>query len=404
MNSPKRTIDLRRNNRQTLLKSLFFHGSASRVALSQHSGLSPATVTNVVAELLEEGVVLETGLAESEGGRPRTILAVNPEFGYFVGVDLGETHVNLELFDLALHNRGAVRHILSAEDNAPEAYVAHIAAGLSELQARANPSGKPILGVGIGVPGVVERNPSVTVSAPIWDWQGVPLLDLLEQKISHPIFLDNGAKAMTLAESWFGAGRGIQNLAVILIGTGIGAGFITDGTLYRGATNSAGEWGHTTIVLDGRACRCGSQGCLEAYAGAPGLRATLGELSADSPLLAFENQLSFVNQLSGAIEQGDTAALALISTTAHYLGAGVANLINLFNPERILIGGWVGMQIGKAILPELTQYASRYSLPPALRPVQIDLCQFGQDAICMGAACLALAEFLAGNYPDFRSL
>lgn len=369
----------------------------SRLDLGRRSSISPATVTNVVVELLEEGIILETGLEESEGGRPRMILAINPNYGYFVGVDLGETHVQLELFDLTLHNQHTVRYLVASEDNLPEKYVEYIATGLKELIAQAGVKPEAILGVGVGVPGVVERNEGVSVLAPMWKWQSVPFWDLLKAQIDFPLHLDNGAKAMTLAESWFGAGRSVQDLVVVLIGTGIGAGIIAQGSLYRGATNSAGEWGHTKIVLDGRPCRCGSQGCLEAYAGAPGIIATLHEQAPGSSLLAADNQLAVLNNLTAALEQHDPAALQALETTAHYLGAGIANLINLFNPELVLIGGWVGLQIGKAMMDDLNRVVERYVLPPLHNAVRLNLCELGQDAICMGAACLVLEGFLAGD-------
>lgn len=398
MTSPKRTKDLRKINRQVILKHLYFGGPNSRVDLSQLTGVSAATVTNVAADLLREGIIQEVGSSESEGGRPATLLAVNPGFGYIAGVDLGETHVQLELFDLTLRRLATVRHLLASDDNSPEKYVDFIVDGLEKLINQAGIQRREVLGVGIGVPGVVERNQTVTVSAPIWKWRRVGLLDLLKARLPYPIFLDNGAHAMTLAEAWFGAGKEVKDLVVILIGTGIGAGMLTEGNLYRGATNSAGEWGHTKIVLNGRVCRCNSNGCVEAYAGAPGIRATLQELSLDDALLADTDQLTFISNLAQAARHGNPLAQETLHATAHYLGAGIANLVNLVNPELILIGGWVGLQIGEQILDDLMHVLRRYALPPALRKVRLSLCDLGEDAICMGAACLVLEEVLSTDY------
>lgn len=400
MRSPKRTVDLRRLNRQMVLRHLYFNAPLSRLELSQQTELSPATVSNVVAALLEEALVRETGLEDSEGGRPRTLLAINPPAGHLVGVDLGETHVKLEAFDLTMRNLGTVQHLVGPDDNAPARYVEHIAAGLQELLAQTRLRPEALLGVGVGVPGVVTREAAGgpgTVSAPLWKWQSVPLLDLLAARLPCPLFLDNGAKAMTLAEAWFGAGRSVNDLAVVLLGTGVGAGIITGGALYRGATNSAGEWGHTKLALDGRPCRCGSRGCLEAYTGAPGILATLRETRPDSPWLATDSQMASLSSLAGALDQQDPTALAVLNTTAQYLGAGLANLINLFNPEQILIGGWAGLTVGRALLPRLQGYVEQYTLPAPFSVVRIALCQLGQDAICMGAACLVLERFLAGD-------
>lgn len=404
MQSPRRTIDLRSVNRQSVLRRLYFDGPMSRLELSQHSRLSPATITNVVNDLLKEDIVIETGMVESEGGRPRTILAVNPQYGYFIGVDLGETHVQLDLFDLRMTQLKTVRYLLSPQEASPEQYIDYIVTGLNELQTAANVQPEMILGVGVGLPGLVERGGKYVVSSPIWNWENVGFGAMLRSRIALPIFLDNGAKAMTLAETWFGAGRGYQNLIVVLIGTGIGSGIITHGSLYRGPTNSAGELGHTIIMLNGRACRCGSQGCLEAYAGAPGMIATLRDLAPDSPLLdadhESDNQLAILNNLVGAVEQGDKAAQETLRITASYLGVAIANVVNLFNPEMIVLGGWVGLQVGPAILDYVREFVDRYALPPLRKVVRIDLSQLGQDAICMGAACLILDQFLSGN-PKF---
>jgi glucokinase-like ROK family protein len=400
MKQPKRTIDIRRINRQVVLKHLYFDGPTTRIELSQRTGMSAGTVTNLTYDLLQNNIILETGSQQSEGGRPATLLAVNPHFGYIIGVDLGETHVQLELFDLTLCRRGMVRHLLAADENDPQIYVTVIAQGIEKLISQAAIRSSQVLGIGIGVPGVVERNHTVSISAPMWDWKNIPFQSMLEEKIAHPIYMDNGAKAMTLAESWFGAGKGVEDLVVLLIGTGIGAGIIAEGSLYRGATNSAGEWGHTKIVLDGRPCRCSNNGCLEAYAGAPGIQKTYREIvrarGKTGTLRTEENsQIAWINALFKAAAKNNPEALQTLQETAHYLGVGIANLINLFNPHKILIGGWVGMQLSEQVLKEIREHVSNNSLPAALRPIQIALCQLGQDAICMGAACLVLEDFIA---------
>lgn len=403
--SPKRTVDLRSINRQIVLRCLYFDGPMSRLEVSQHSTLSVATVTNLVTELLKEEIVIETGQVESEGGRPRTILAVNPDYGCFVGVDLGETHVQLDLFDLTLRRKNTVRSLVLPGENSPQDYVDRIVNGLDELLSRAGVIPEDVLGMGIGLPGMVERSGARTVSSPLWKWQNVAFGELLEAKLSVPIFLDNGAKAMTLAELWFGAGRGHKNLITILLGTGIGSGIITEGALYRGPTNSAGELGHTIIILDGRPCRCGSYGCIEAYAGAPGIITTLREIAPDSPLLhadgKSDNQLTVLNNLARGVGEGFPEALETLHVTARYLGASIASLVNLFNPEIIVVGGWAGLQIGEAMLPDLREFLHRYALPMSREVVQIELSQLGQTAICMGAACLSLEQFLSG---DIRAL
>lgn len=395
MGTPIRTVDLRRLNRQILLKRIYFGGPVSRVELRQRTDLSAATITNVSTDLLSEGIIFESGSLESEGGRPATLLAVNPAYGYIIGVDLGETHVQLELFNLMLQNRLTIRKSLDPTQNSPELFVDTIADGVAELITQSGIDSQRLLGIGIGVPGVVEHNGGVGVLAPIWNWKRAPLLEMLQVKLTYPIYLDNGAKAMTLAESWFGAGQEVQDLVVILIGTGIGAGIITEGVLYRGVSNAAGEWGHSKIELNGRSCRCGSRGCIEAYAGAKGIMQTVQAIESTSPLTVIEEQMGFISNLAAQSVQGDPTAKEALQQTAKYLGAGIANLVNLFNPELILLGGWVGLEIGDQILDTLTGFVEQYALPPAFQVVDIRLCELGADAVCIGAACLVLEDILA---------
>ncbi len=397
MSKPKQTEDIRQENKLNILRLLFLKGSMSRRELSQISGLSPGTVTNVTSELLEQQIIRQSGLIDFSGGRPREILAINPSYGYILGIDVGETQIQFELFDLLWNKIGSLRS--PSSENIQTHFVDLISEGVQNLVAKSSVDADAILGIGIGVPGVVEHKGKIRVSSPLWNWHEMDFLTELEKRINLPVYVDNGAKAMTLAESWFGAGRGVRDLAVILIGTGIGAGIITKGELYHGSTNSAGEWGHTKVVLDGRDCRCGSQGCVEAYAGAPGIIRTYYEISNQQPNTG-KTQYDEIIQILTAYKNNDPFAIQTIQKTAYYLGAGLANLVNLFNPEKIIIGGWVGLMVGKIILENLTRYIKRYSLPASLTHLEIGLCQLGEDAVCIGASCLVLNEILEGN-PKF---
>ncbi|HEV2656284.1 MAG TPA: ROK family transcriptional regulator [Ktedonobacteraceae bacterium] len=384
-------LDIRRINRSTVLRRIYQGRSMSRQELSQHSGLSPATVTNVVVELLQEGIVLESGIEASQGGRPRSILTINPHYGYFIGVEVGETRIRIELFDLTLRLVDFVAYTLALDENQPERVVQYIHQGIRIVLAATIITQENVVGVGIGVGGLVEQG---LTWIPDWDWRSVPLASLIEEGLHMPISLENSAKAMAQVESLFGTGRGYEHMVVLLIGTGIGAGIIADDTLYRGASNSAGEWGHTSVELDGRLCRCGSHGCLEAYAGAPGIIERLREMEPESLLLQDDDQENTVAAIVTAARDGNPAAIQVLKDTTHYLGVGIANLINLFNPQLIVLGGWVGLEIGAYILPELRQFVARYALKQPFEAVKIEISQLGQDAAAMGAAALILEQFL----------
>ena len=260
--------DLRRENRAAVLWSLYFGRPASRQDLGAATGLSPASVTNVVRELLDDGIVTEAGSEDSDGGRPRVLLDINPEYGYLIGVDIGETRVRVELFDLAMTERAKAECLLNPAEHEVDVVVGNVVSGLNTVLVDGGIEPGAVLGVGIGVPGIVEQGPEVLVHAQTYLWEAVPLDRLLREHTAMPLRFENCAKTMGQAELWFGAGRGARNAAVVLIGSGVGASLISGGSTYQGATSSAAEWGHTTIVVGGRRCRCGSAGCLEAYVGA----------------------------------------------------------------------------------------------------------------------------------------
>jgi glucokinase-like ROK family protein len=393
-NSAQTVRDLRKVNRHKILQLAYFSSPISRLELSQLSGLSPATVTNVISDLLTEGIISELGSQESQGGRPRTILNVNPTYGYFIGIEVGETHIHVELLDLKLTKLGETHHVLAPDDNQAVDVVERIVSSVRSLLADTGLSHEKILGVGIGFPGIVDQRAGVSVFAPNWDWHNVPLLDMLTERLRMPIHLNNGAQAMALAEKWFGAARGTDNLAVLLIGSGVGSGIITQGQLYQGTTNSAGEWGHTCIAINGRSCRCGGTGCLETYVGALGIIRSLRELAPESRLLNKGGQVDVLAAIKAAALAHDPVALQVLDQTAHYLGAGIGNIINLFNPQAIVLGGWCGLLLGDMLLKMLQPYIERYALKAAFSATTIQLSTLNHDAVSIGAASLALEDFL----------
>jgi predicted NBD/HSP70 family sugar kinase len=378
-----------------VLRELYFHGPSGRPRLSRDTGLSPATVANIIGELAAEGVVLEAGVDESQVGRPSAILKVNPDYGSFVGVALGETHIQIELFDATLAKAAAAFYPLVPEQNEPSTVVDLVVRGVREVQEAAGAADNGVLGIGIGMPGVVERSDEVCVHIPSWGWRETPVMAMLAKQLPIPIFVDNGAKALAQAEMWFGAGRGFNHLAVVLIGTGVGSGLVADGATFRGATNSAGEWGHTTIERGGRLCRCGRRGCLEAYVGASGIIRRYEEAATGPPLVDPTDDLHTIAAILEAAKAGDAAAAAVLDETAELLGEGIANLINAFNPEVVVLGGWVSVRLGGYMLPRIKQVAEASALAAPFRAARIVLGQLHDDAVAMGAATLALEVFLA---------
>ncbi|TXS54217.1 ROK family protein [Streptomyces sp. t39] len=403
-----RTVrDLRRENRTAVLQRLYFDGPLSRFSLGPVTGLSSGSVSNVVAELVTDGLVEEAGSVDSAGGRPRTLLRIRQDSAYMIGVDIGETRVRIELFDLALTELARVERPLAANGPRREdrydvtVVVAHVRDGIEEVVRQAGVDPGQLLGVGVGVPGIVARTPEdgAVVHGQTISWDAVPLERLLRESVhlpqSVPYFIDNGAKTLGQAEMWFGAGRGASNAVVVLFGSGVGACVVSDDL----RSGRAVEWGHLKVRVRGRRCRCGAQGCLEAYAGAEALLERWREAGGRPPADADE-ETALTALLAAAYPpvagvEADTTALAVLEETAEYLGAGFADLINLFQPERILVGGWAGLQLGARFLDSVTQYATLYALSYPASHVRVELGTLGPDAVTVGAAILPLADFFA---------
>ncbi len=388
------TRDLRRINRSKALREIYFNGPISRLEIYQHTDMSQGTATNVVADLLREKIVLESGSKDSEGGRPSTLLTVNPSYGHIVGVDVGETAIRASLFDLGFQELDTVSQPLSLEENQPEQVVQHIVSGVEQLLIGSETRADRILGVGIGFPGLVDPAEGVSIFAPNWGWHDVPIGSILEDKLRLPMALDNGAKAMALAESMFGGGRDVGSLAVLLVGTGVGAGIIEAGSLYRGAMNSAGEWGHTVLEIGGRSCRCGKKGCLEAYVGPAGIIERYTELARTSPPDCSGDQKEMLRSIIQASREGDASARKVLDDTLNYLSAGIGNLINLVNPQKVVLGGWAGMMLAEEFLPRLDEAVAQYALQQPFKRTEIGICQLKEDAVAEGAAALILEKFL----------
>ncbi|MFJ1576520.1 ROK family protein [Streptomyces sp. NPDC088182] len=412
----RRTVrDLRRGNRARVVQRLYFDGPLSRQELGPATGLSSGSISNVVAELAAEGLLEEAGVVDSDGGRPRTLLRVAPGGGLLIGIDLGETRVRVELFDLSLTELARTDRLLGPARHGydVERIVNHVRIGVADVLRDAGADPERLLGIGIGVPGIIERGgpAGATVHGPTIGWHAVPfeklLRAVLEVPSGVPLFIDNGAKTLGQAEMWFGGGRGAGTAAIALIGSGIGASVIHGGALIEeSGRGSALEWGHTTVRMRGRRCRCGSIGCLEAYAGAEALRERWDEAGGSLPEDA-DDETALAALLVAAFPgpggpPPDPLAVSLLDDTAECLGAAVGDLINLFLPERILLGGWAGLLIGPRLLPAIRRHAEQYALGHAAARTTIELGELGPDAVTVGAATLPLAAFLArgGSRPS----
>jgi len=262
--------DIRSTSRFAILRGIYTLGTPTRQELAALTGLSFATVSNVVTELNRVGMLVEAGREQSNGGRPRARLRVRAERGVLIGVDVAETYVHVDAFDAALDRLS--HHERTLTERSDPDYVISAIAGCIREAIVANPG--EVLGVGVSMPGQVEPAAGVSVFAPNWDWADVPVQRMLRELLPVRVNVDNPLKATTVAELWFGAGRSVYDLVTVNLGTGVGAGIALGGELVRGVTNNAGAWGHTTLIMYGRSYGFCRRCCVEAYVGIPGIIAT----------------------------------------------------------------------------------------------------------------------------------
>ncbi len=382
--------DVRRSNRALLLRELLLAGETSRSDLGAATGLSPATVTSVVSELIDEGTVRETGFLDSAGGRRRVLMHVDPRAGYVFGTDVSERQVTTALFGLTLDRLASRATPFDGRRIDPGRVHDLVIGHVTELLAETGVGADSVLGLGLGVPGVVEHpaTPAALVHADVIGWDSATF-GALETALGFCVLVDNGAKTTTQAEAWYGSARGAEHAIVVLVGDGVGAGIVTDGRLYRGASSSAGEWGHTKISLTGPACRCGSSGCVEAIVGASAvLRSWRGkdEFQGREP--------EGIGALFMAYRAGDQQAVRATAQAINHLGLGISNLVNLYNPEKIIVSGWFGDLIAQDHLEELRVAIRRFSLKQPGEQAVVERSTLGADAVALGAATLPVNRFI----------
>ncbi|WP_379131452.1 ROK family protein [Paenibacillus sp. sgz500958] len=366
-------------NKSIVLHMIRRASPLSRAKVSELTGLNKATVSNLVAELCQQELVTEVGIGESSGGRKPVMLHFNTMAGTVIGMELRVKQLTAILCDLG-GNRLEESDVILERHDLPYVLeeMGRMINGLIAL-APATPYG--LVGIGVGVPGMVDEN-GVVLFAPNLGWEMVDLRGHLESAFAVPVTIDNEANAGAQGELNFGAARDVRHLLYVSAGSGIGSGIIIGGELYKGARGYAGETGHMTIDADGRPCSCGSRGCWELYA---------SEKTYDYP----EVQLPAATtpELVRLAAQGQADVLHHYATMGESLGIGVTNLINSFNPEVIVIGGAL-TEAGQYLGDSLRKVVSERTLPYHKQQLEITFSTLGSQGTVIGAAFSAVIHFL----------
>jgi glucokinase-like ROK family protein len=381
------------HNRNLVLKTIIEHDSISRAEIARITSLTRTTVSDLVADLLAEDLVSEVGVGSSLGGKSPILLSLVEDSRYMIGLDLGQS-----LFRGAVVNlRGAVREMISLPvgERDGAATLARVYEILDRLVAAAS---QPLVGIGVGTPGLVDTREGVVINAVNLDWQNLPLARLLEERYHLPAYVLNDSQAAAIAEYTYGEGNKTDgNLVVINARHGIGAGIVINGRLFQGDGGGAGEIGHVVVVPEnGLPCRCGNRGCLETVASAQALvkrgQMLVRHTNADHSLLSQSGRELSLDLIEEAFQAGDELARQLVLEAGRYMGAAISNLIGTLNIHKIVLVGDM-TRFGKPWLDAIAETVSHAALVGLVEETTVEIGKLEGNGILLGASAL-----LANNY------
>lgn len=392
---------VREINLSLVMRYLLAKAPVSRTQIAQAVGLNKSTVSSLVEDLMERRLVHETGTNTVGTGRPATLLEINPLAGAIIGVAFGVDFLAAVVTDF----HGTVLWRKSKASDPCETVGTCLSQTLSLVHQAIHfcqVQSLHLLGLGLAAPGTVDLEQGVLIFAPNLHWRDVPLKAFFTRETGLPVYVENDANAAAVAEHLFGAARQSLNFIFVFAGVGIGGGLYLDGKLQRGNNGYAGEIGHAPIMMNARqtACHCGNRGCWESYANQGAILRRLGDRinnRPDSPvqrLMIAQNSELSIPILRQAADGGDADALATLSEAGKAMGHGFAILINILNPEKIILGGPLSV-LGDHLLPTIEATAIQHALPESGSWVQIARSSFGTDASLMGAVSIVVDDILS---------
>ncbi len=385
------------------LRLIWHERRISRADIARRTGLSRSTVSESVDALMPTGLIEEVGAGPSRGGRPPIVIEFRDDAFGILGVDMGAAHVSVVLTDL----RGRViawEHRSHSVRTDPDGTRALIMDLCDRCLSTWSGGLERMVGIGIAVPCPVDpRHPELFSEVVLPEWGGVSGFSAISERYGLPLMVDNDANLGALAERWWGAGRAVDDFAYIKVATGVGSGHVIRGHIYRGATGVAGEIGHLAIDPNGDVCICGLRGCLGTIIGAAALVKRARALRDRFPQSALNGAALTVDAIEDAGLAGDPLALAVVREAAEHLGVAIAGLVNLMNPELVIIGGGIA-RLGEALLDPLRETIKKRTLISSLSVCNVTTSELGTQATAVGAATMILEAALADSalFPTVR--
>jgi glucokinase-like ROK family protein len=381
------------HNRNLVLKTIFGHEQISRAETARITQLTRTTVSDIVSDLIDQGLIRETGVGQSQGGKNPILLSVVEDSRWLVGLDLAQNQFRAAVVNLRGKIRGVVAMPVDVNNRDGVAALKLVYQILDQLIGETS---QPLSGIGVGTPGLINTNEGMVVNAVNLNWKNLPLTHLLQERYGLPVNVLNDCQAAAMGEKTYGQDfQDDENLVLINVHHGIGAGIIINGAIYRGDGGSAGEIGHVVVVREGgEICRCGKRGCLETVASARALIRNARQSIEHHPesKLPSDPQQITLETVEEAFKAGDVLARDLVLDTARYLGIAISNLVGVLNIQKIVLEGDM-TRFGAPWLDMIRQSMMDYSLDWPLQNTRVELGTLGENAVILGAAAV-----FANNY------
>jgi predicted NBD/HSP70 family sugar kinase len=389
-------------NQFNILNTIRKAGLISRVEITELTGQSRAAVTNITARLIKEKMIIEKETEPSSSrGRRRVLLALNPAAAYVVGVKLSAFQVSFAVTDMQADVLSSLIVPVRISKRPVEFVANLIEEGIRHCVAEARLNMRKISGIGIGIPGLVDSEKGITLWSPLYKRGNTTLRELIQDRFNIETHIENDANTVTLAQQWFGEGRGVDNFLVVTVEHGVGMGIVVNGQLYRGLKGIGAEFGHFVIIPGGAPCRCRKRGCIEAYVADYRILQSAIDAANEGKWQCDSLSSLTIEEVTDIAGKGEPALRNIFKKGGEILGLGISGLAQIFNPEKVIIAG-EGVRAGDLLFKPMHRMIKKHTTPDMYDTLQIVIQKWQDTDWARGAASMALQELYKSPFNRVR--